>query len=1051
MAPQVRGPRSGPGTCPICAKHCGDLLEHVRQRHKTHTFTRRDFAGTDIVVCQCGRPATREGIRKHKARDKGCPFADQPYEESDAEPARPEGGRSSLNALQRTTNSGEREQEADSSSSDESLRIIDRPAVARPPVQASRLPVSTRRPVLPPPPRLSPPRVGLPPARPSFARPTASSMARPRPNVQPVPAPRAAQPRPSPTGTASSFEFETDEAALDYVASLPTTYKQLPPSVAKSFSDAAERLADTFLCGPPSDRDVLNLLCLPKIGLAPGQSLSTKDRLVAYPEVPLPKVPVDSPQIERPPPSAAKQVEAGRLGHAARILGGLSSAPSRTAETIDILKSKHPNGPRHPFGSLAGPAAHSPPSAESIVEALYSFKPDTAPGVFGWTVPLLKLAIRSESFKKMLVVLTSMILAGNAPAQGLLCSSRLVALEKPDGGVRPIAVGELIYRLCTKAVLRTTFKPDFLSTGQFGVGTKGGVEPIIRAVQRVAEGSVEGGEYTHVTSLDFSNAFNTLDRSDMAQAVKQHAPGLYRLAKWAYDKPSHLVIGGSGSDVTRILSAQGVRQGDPLGPLLFSIGIRPILEKLALQLGPDCIVLAYLDDVYILSKTDETLEEVTDFFDVAWTSLKLNPEKSSIVSVDRINATGIKMLGSCVGPPSVRRAFLKEKIAEVEQKIEKLVDVPHQHGLLLLRQCMQQDLRHLQRCLVTDDIEMEWDKLDSIIWKAALRLRSSADPTDSTERDQTILSLPVKLGGLGLLSHSTCAPLAFAAASETSDRMLESLLGPAPTPPTLTDPEDPDSISPQRVRCGKAFEAQQEALLNSLDAQQTKQILESASGLGRKWLSVIPYHQGLRLSDFEVSAALHHRTLSPGSAICSLCGVVNTAGHPEVCKKGTPWFVARHEQVKYAIKRTLETIEGVRVAVEPHIANTNRRNDLLVTGSEASGFANHEYDVTIVSLATRDSVETYVPPHILPTKPAERSHAHIRKFLALKAAEKRKRLPDGNVPFTPLVFTVGGMMDDNTAQCLKAWQHAVTPSVFSTLCQQLSLILLRAKAKSFVL
>jgi hypothetical protein len=258
-------------------------------------------------------------------------------------------------------------------------------------------------------------------------------------------------------------------------------------------------------------------------------------------------------------------------------------------------------------------------------------------------------------------------------------------------------------------------------------------------------------------------------------------------------------------------------------------------------------------------------------------------------------------------------------------------------------------------------------------------------------------------------------------------------------------------ISPQRVRCRKAFEAQQEALLNSLDAQQTKQILESASGLGRKWLSVIPYHQGLRLSDFEVSAALHHRTLSPGSAICSLCGVVNTAGHPEVCKKGTPWFVARHEQVKYAIKRTLETIEGVRVAVEPHIANTNRRNDLLVTGSEASGFANHEYDVTVVSLATRDSVETVIPPHILPTKPAERSHAHIRKFLALKAAEKRKRLPDGNVPFTPLVFTVGGMMDDNTAQCLKAWQHAVTPSVFSTLCQQLSLILLKAKAKSFVL
>ena len=102
-------------------------------------------------------------------------------------------------------------------------------------------------------------------------------------------------------------------------------------------------------------------------------------------------------------------------------------------------------------------------------------------------------------------------------------------------------------------------------------------------------------------------------------------------------------------------------------------------------------------------------------------------------------------------------------------------------------------------------------------------------------------------------------------------------------------------------------------------------------------------------------------------------------------------------------------------------------------------------------LATQDSVETFIPPHIQPIKPAEKGHAYIRKFLATKAADKRKKLPNGNVPFTPLVFTVGGMMDDDTAKCLKTWQHLVTPSAFSTLCQQLSLILLRAKAKSFVL
>lgn len=49
-----------------------------------------------------------------------------------------------------------------------------------------------------------------------------------------------------------------------------------------------------------------------------------------------------------------------------------------------------------------------------------------------------------------------------------------VALEKPDGGLRVIAVGELIYRLVTKAVLQYSFRSDFLLPYKFGVGEEGG-------------------------------------------------------------------------------------------------------------------------------------------------------------------------------------------------------------------------------------------------------------------------------------------------------------------------------------------------------------------------------------------------------------------------------------------------------------------------------------------------------------------------------------------------------------------------------------------------
>lgn len=660
--------------------------------------------------------------------------------------------------------------------------------------------------------------------------------------------------------------------------------------------------------------------------------------------------------------------------------------------------------------------------------------------------------MRSASVKKMFTMLVSMIMAGTAPGQQMLCVSRLIALEKPDNGVRPIAVGELVYRLCTKVILRHSFNSDYLASFHFGVGTRGGVEPVIRAAQRLVDNTITSDNFTHLISLDFKNAFNTLDRKGMAQAVKTYAPGLYRMGKWAYNDPAKLVMGGIHGDATVIMSSQGVRQGDPLGPLFFSIGIRPVLEELKTVLGPESVVMAYLDDVYVLSKSERTLDTIEDFFREQQSSLQLNEEKSYITSVEEIRARGLKILGSCIGPKFAREDFLEEKIVKAEEKLSKLIDLPHQHALLLLRNCLQQDLRHLQRCLQSDDLALLWERLDKAIWQVALRIRGSTSDAEPSDIDFALLSLPVRKGGLGLLSHQECAPLAYGAASDASDHLLEPLLGPPPQPPELSDRDNEDSITPQRVRCEKAFELKKEALFSNLNDHQIKTIIESASGFGRKWLGIIPFYQALRLSDFEVSSALHLRTLHPGpTMVCPLCGIINSPGHAEVCQKRKKWNIARHEQVKRAIATALNQVEGVRVEVEPHIGETRRRNDIRVTGSEVSGLANHEYDVTVVSLATEDAVNTFLPPSLLPTTPAERAHALITKFLTSKADEKKRRMPASNIAFSPLVFTVGGLMDAGTTNCLKLWQASVPPSAFSHLCQQLSLILLRARTKSFVL
>jgi hypothetical protein len=50
-------------------------------------------------------------------------------------------------------------------------------------------------------------------------------------------------------------------------------------------------------------------------------------------------------------------------------------------------------------------------------------------------------------------------------------------------------------------------------------------------------------------------------------------------------------------------------------------------------------------------------------------------------------------LDSCTGPTVVRELLLVATIAAQEALLPKLFDLPHQHALLVLRQCVQQNLR----------------------------------------------------------------------------------------------------------------------------------------------------------------------------------------------------------------------------------------------------------------------------------------------------------------------------------------------------------------------
>ena len=75
--------------------------------------------------------------------------------------------------------------------------------------------------------------------------------------------------------------------------------------------------------------------------------------------------------------------------------------------------------------------------------------------------------------------------------------------------------------------------------------------------------------------LDFRNAFNTLTRDKMLESVKDHAPELFSFIHAAYGEPSLLFCGQH-----TLLSAEGVQQGDPLGPFFFCLTIQLLVLQL---------------------------------------------------------------------------------------------------------------------------------------------------------------------------------------------------------------------------------------------------------------------------------------------------------------------------------------------------------------------------------------------------------------------------------------------------------------------------------------
>ena len=162
-------------------------------------------------------------------------------------------------------------------------------------------------------------------------------------------------------------------------------------------------------------------------------------------------------------------------------------------------------------------------SRDIFINCVKSFPKDSAAGVSKFYATHLSNAFLCPSpacgDQAISAILDVNLLAlGEAPTSiaSYLCGASLLALKKKDGGIRPIAVGEILHRLCAKCLCRLSSQKatSLLIPLQVGVGVPGGCE----AVSHALNGSVASvGDPTSLAILqvELKNAFNTLGYSSV--------------------------------------------------------------------------------------------------------------------------------------------------------------------------------------------------------------------------------------------------------------------------------------------------------------------------------------------------------------------------------------------------------------------------------------------------------------------------------------------------------------------------------------------------------
>ncbi|XP_048483467.1 uncharacterized protein LOC125489916 [Plutella xylostella] len=769
------------------------------------------------------------------------------------------------------------------------------------------------------------------------------------------------------------------------------------------------------------------------------------------------------------------KVHDGDLSGAVRILLSDCSIAENNEETLEALRLKHP-APGRPLNFPPEPASSDEylvVEVDDVARAIGSFNNGSAAGLDGIRPELLKELTSSGAGDNGATLLQSICNLSNFLLRGLvnrevcpfLYGASLCALKKKDGGIRPIAVGSVLRRLVAKlgcAAVRDVMSQR-LQPHQLGFGVPLGCEAAIHATRSFAF-SRDGSDDV-IIKVDLRNAFNTVERDIILARVRDHTPALYPFLHQCYSKPSNLFYGDS-----LVESRVGVQQGDPLGPLIFSLATQDVVAHLRSPLN-----VWYLDDGTLGGSPEVVLADIETLKQgLSNLGLCLNTQKCELFPCSgqlpsdtrmRVEAAvpGVNLLAksdfTLLGAP----IFAEGVPGVILSKLRNLTDTkPHLKqlsahvALTILRSCLS--IPRLTYTLRTAPVWLCGE--ESLRYDNMLReLLESVLNVGMSDLQWSQAALPIRHGGLGIRRLQDIELPAFLASASGVLELVTRILqvnGDDFSIPFAEEAlslwrarcpgcDDPDFPERQRAWDEEICRVSLDGLLGHSSGAERARLLAVSRPESGLWLHALPSpHLGTLLDDNSLCVAV---ALRLGCDVCQphrcVCGAnVDVQGRHGLHCVRSAGRISRHHAINDIVRRALISADIPAVLEPPGLSRSDgRRPDGLTLIPWEKGRC-LLWDATCVC--------TFAPSHV--------GHTAGTVGAAAEAAARQKcvkygQLIAGGYIFVPLAIETTGVWGEQGRQFVREIGRRLRSRGFdyrsgAYLAQRISLAVQRGNAAS---